>query len=189
MDGVTAPGALELVERFVNTLEIDEDADELGSPEALGAWLAANDLAPAGVAWTQADLDRVVDLRECLRELLLANSGGPPDPATVASVVALGREAPLAVTVDAEGRTRLEPVGDGVEAVLGRLLAIVAEAQAAGAWSRMKACLADDCHWAFYDGSRNRSRTWCSMSVCGNRAKARSYRARARHDLSAQGAA
>jgi predicted RNA-binding Zn ribbon-like protein len=182
MDEVTAPGSLELVERFVNTLEIDEDADELGTPEALGVWLAANDLAPAGVAWTQADLDRVVDLRECLRELLLANTGGAPDPAAVASVVALGREAPLAVTIDAEGRTGLEPVGHGVDAVLGRLLAIVAEAQAAGTWSRMKACHAEDCHWAFYDSSRNRSRTWCSMSVCGNRAKARSYRARARDD-------
>jgi predicted RNA-binding Zn ribbon-like protein len=179
MDGVTAPGPLELVERFVNTLELDEDADALGNPEALGAWLAVSGLAPAGVAWTQADLDRLVELRECLRELLLANTGGTPHPAAVASVVALGREAPLAVTVDAEGRTGLEPVGDGVDAVLGRLLAIVAEAQAAGTWSRMKACLAEDCHRAFYDSSRNRSRTWCSMSVCGNRAKARSYRARA----------
>src|SRR4051812_44239612 len=116
MDGVTAPGSLGLVERFVNTLDIDEDADELGSPEALGAWLAANDLAPAGAAWMQADCRRVIDLRECLRALLLANSGGPPDPAAVASVVALGREAPLAVTVDARGRTALEPLGDGVDA-------------------------------------------------------------------------
>jgi predicted RNA-binding Zn ribbon-like protein len=182
MDGVIAPGSLGLVERFVNTLEIDEDADELATPEALGAWLAANGVADTGATWSQADLDRVIDLRECLRELLLANSGGAPDPRAVAVVVALSREAPLAVTVDAGGRTSLEPVGDGVEAVLGRLLAIVAEAQAAGTWSRMKACVAEDCHWAFYDSSRNRSRTWCSMSVCGNRAKARSYRLRARRD-------
>ena len=179
MDADSAPGRLALVESLVNTLEIDEDTDELATPAALGAWLTANELAPAGARWTQADLERVVDLRECLRELLLANTGGAPDPAAIASAVALGREAPLAVTVDAAGRTALEPLGAGVDAVLGRLLAIVAEAQAEGSWMRMKACLADDCHWAFYDGSRNRSRTWCSMSVCGNRAKARSYRARA----------
>jgi predicted RNA-binding Zn ribbon-like protein len=182
MEGAVAPGSLELLERFVNTLEIDEDVDELASPEALGDWLAANRLAPPGAVWTEADLDQVVELRECLRELLLANTRGAPDPAAVASLETLGREAPLAVTMDAGGRTVLEPVGDGVDVVLGRLLAIVVEAQAAGTWSRMKACLADDCRWAFYDGSRNRSRTWCSMSVCGNRAKARSYRARARHD-------
>ena len=60
----------------------------------------------------------------------------------------------------------------------GRLLAIVVEAQAAGTWARLKACPAEDCHWAFYDASRNRSRTWCSMQGCGNRAKARAYRAR-----------
>jgi predicted RNA-binding Zn ribbon-like protein len=42
----------------------------------------------------------------------------------------------------------------------------------------MKACAADDCQWAFYDSSKNRSRTWCSMDVCGHRAKTRAYRAR-----------
>jgi predicted RNA-binding Zn ribbon-like protein len=64
--------------------------------------------------------------------------------------------------------------------VLARLAAIVARSQAEGTWPRMKACPNDSCHWAFYDRSRNRSRTWCTMSVCGNRAKARSYRARHR---------
>ena len=76
---------------------------------------------------------------------------------------------------DPDGTARLE--GDGLVA---SLLAIIARAQADGTWSRMKACRADDCRWAFYDRSRNRSRTWCSMSECGNRAKARSYRARQR---------
>ena len=42
----------------------------------------------------------------------------------------------------------------------------------------VKACPADDCRWAFYDRSRNRSGTWCDMSDCGNRAKARAYRKR-----------
>ena len=62
--------------------------------------------------------------------------------------------------------------------VVGELLAIVARAQADGTWQRMKACPA--CGWAFYDRSRNRSRTWCTMAICGNRAKARGYRARHR---------
>src|ERR687886_170562 len=37
----------------------------------------------------------------------------------------------------------------------------------------------DVCHWVFYDRSRNRSSTWCAMSVCGNRTKTRRYRSRA----------
>jgi predicted RNA-binding Zn ribbon-like protein len=49
-----------------------------------------------------------------------------------------------------------------------------------GTWSRLKACRADDCLWAFYDGSRNHSAAWCSMASCGNRAKARAYRSRQR---------
>ena len=62
--------------------------------------------------------------------------------------------------------------------MLARLLAIIARAEADGTWARMKACPADNCREAFYDHSRNRSRTWCEMSICGNRAKARTYRRR-----------
>jgi predicted RNA-binding Zn ribbon-like protein len=178
MGGVTAPGRLALVERFVNTRDIATARDDLGSPEALGAWLAAQDLADADAKWTDADLGRVLELREGLRSLLLANNGGGADPAAVAAVTALGRDAPLAAAVDRTGRTSLEALGAGIAAPLGRLLAIVVAAQADGSWSRLKACQADDCQWAFYDGSRNRSRTWCSMRACGNRAKARAYRAR-----------
>ena len=47
-------------------------------------------------------------------------------------------------------------------------------------WPRLKACPAEDCHWAFYDHSRNRSGTWCEMGECGNRAKARRFRERHR---------
>jgi predicted RNA-binding Zn ribbon-like protein len=40
---------------------------------------------------------------------------------------------------------------------------------------RMKIC--GNCGWLFLDRSKNRSRTWCDMAVCGNRAKAsRHYR-------------
>jgi predicted RNA-binding Zn ribbon-like protein len=47
-----------------------------------------------------------------------------------------------------------------------------------GSWRRMKICPADDCRWVYYDASRNSSRRWCSMKVCGNRNKTRSYRQR-----------
>jgi predicted RNA-binding Zn ribbon-like protein len=42
----------------------------------------------------------------------------------------------------------------------------------------MKACAAEDCQYAFFDNSRNRSAVWCDMKVCGNRQKVRSFRAR-----------
>jgi predicted RNA-binding Zn ribbon-like protein len=40
---------------------------------------------------------------------------------------------------------------------------------------RLKSCPADDCGWLFLDESRNRRRKWCSMEICGNRAKARRH--------------
>ena len=57
-------------------------------------------------------------------------------------------------------------------------LTIVHEADREGQWIRLKVCPADDCQWAFYDRSRNRSATWCDMKVCGNRHKVREYRER-----------
>jgi predicted RNA-binding Zn ribbon-like protein len=65
--------------------------------------------------------------------------------------------------------------GTGVAGALGVLLAIAATTMHDGSWSRLKICPGEDCGWAFYDGSRNRSGRWCSMSVCGGRAKARSH--------------
>ncbi|NED72902.1 CGNR zinc finger domain-containing protein, partial [Streptomyces sp. SID9944] len=48
----------------------------------------------------------------------------------------------------------------------------------AGTWTRLKACEAADCHWAYYDRSPAGRGRWCSMRVCGARAKMRRYRAR-----------
>jgi predicted RNA-binding Zn ribbon-like protein len=170
----SAPGELALVERFVNTADLDRGTDDLATVEGLTAWLAGEGLTGA---FDGGDRERIVAFREALRALLLANHGGPPDPEAVAT---LDRAAPLVVAFDRAGEATLVPAGAGADGVLARLAAIVARAQADGTWARMKACPNDRCRWAFYDRSRNRSRTWCTMRVCGNRAKARSYRARHR---------
>ncbi len=44
----------------------------------------------------------------------------------------------------------------------------------------VRACAADDCNWLFLDTSKNRSRRWCNMKTCGNRAKARKHHERAK---------
>ena len=168
-ESAPAPGELALIERFVNTADLDCGTDELATVEGLSAW--------GDGAFDEADRRRVVAFREALRALLLANHGGRPDPQAIAT---LDRAAPLLVAFDVDGTATLAPAGGGADAVLARLAAIVARSQAEGTWPRMKACPNDRCHWAFYDRSRNRSRTWCTMTVCGNRAKARSYRARHR---------
>jgi AcrR family transcriptional regulator len=61
-----------------------------------------------------------------------------------------------------------------IAVVVGDYLAV----RARGEWSRIKVCGSPDCRWAFVDGTRNRSRRWCDMAGCGNRAKNRAWRHR-----------
>jgi predicted RNA-binding Zn ribbon-like protein len=68
------------------------------------------------------------------------------------------------------------PVVRGAEDALDEVVAIALTAMLDGTFGRLKACR--NCHWAFYDYSPNRSAAWCSMQLCGNRAKTRSYRRR-----------
>jgi predicted RNA-binding Zn ribbon-like protein len=65
-----------------------------------------------------------------------------------------------------------------VDGALAELIARVHRAQMDGTWDRLKVCPDTTCHWAFYDGSRNRSSRWCNMGVCGNRHKVRAFRER-----------
>ncbi|NUS05253.1 MAG: CGNR zinc finger domain-containing protein [Nonomuraea sp.] len=57
----------------------------------------------------------------------------------------------------------------------------------AALWDRLKVCAEGMCQRAFIDSSRNRSRSWCSMRVCGNRTETRAYRARKRGSRRLQG--
>jgi predicted RNA-binding Zn ribbon-like protein len=43
---------------------------------------------------------------------------------------------------------------------------------------RVRTCAADTCRWLFLDTSKNHTRRWCNMKVCGNRMKARRFQAR-----------
>lgn len=171
------PGDLDLAIAFVNSIELDIPREELGTPEELREWLVDKGIE-AGEALDERDLERAVTFREALRKLLLANNGQPLDLPTLKTLREAAGESPLQVEIDPAGRAALAPACTGVEQLVARLLAGIAEAQAEGTWERLKACAAADCQWAFYDQSRNQSRTWCSMEVCGNRAKTRSYRAR-----------
>jgi predicted RNA-binding Zn ribbon-like protein len=178
MPTTKAPNELSLIEDFVNTVDLESGVEELGTPESLAVWLAEHGLAAPGERFGPDALVRAIAVREALRALLLANNGGALDATAPATLTAAADRARLTVAIDEAGGARLEPRAGGIDGALGRLLGIVARAQADGTWDRMKACPWHTCHFAFYDASRNRSRTWCDMAVCGNRAKARTYRRR-----------
>jgi predicted RNA-binding Zn ribbon-like protein len=173
-----APGELDYVRVFVNTLDLETHEEQLADPKSTAAWFAERGLLPGGDALTDSDVRQAHELREALRKLLLAHNGAPLEAGAVEHVNAAAKSAELVVRFDEHGAAGLAPVRPGVDGALGRLLAIVFRAMADGTWQRLKACPAHDCEWAFYDWSKNGSGTWCDMAVCGNRAKARAYRER-----------
>jgi predicted RNA-binding Zn ribbon-like protein len=179
-----APGALELVRTFVNTFDIESGEDLFGAadPKAVKAWLVEQELVADDARVTTTDAKRVVEVREALRALLLANNGEPLESQAVDVLNDVAGRSPLEAQFGAAGTITVTGRDEGVDGALGQLLAAVVQAVSDGTWSRLKACKAHDCEWAFYDKSRNRSGQWCVMAVCGNRSKARSYRDRKRDD-------
>jgi predicted RNA-binding Zn ribbon-like protein len=175
-----APGRLELLQRFVNSYNHDfpREWDRIGTGERAQAWLRQKRLVAPGDRISDADAARLRELREAIRGLAIANQGGRPEPAAADIIRGAARSARLAVAIDDEGRTALEAARGGVEGAVATLLGILHEAQLTGHWPRMKGCR--QCGYAFFDRSRNRSATWCAMSICGNRTKNRAYYRRRR---------
>jgi predicted RNA-binding Zn ribbon-like protein len=64
--------------------------------------------------------------------------------------------------------------------VAGRAVAALLRSTAHPVWDRVQACAGPDCAWVYVDASRNRSRRWCQMSRCGDRATGAAFRQRAR---------
>jgi predicted RNA-binding Zn ribbon-like protein len=174
----TAPGALPLVQAFVNTNDLEGGRDQLGTPADLHAWLLQRGLIAPAERVAEEDLRKALAVREGLRALGETNNGLAPDANRIATLNGIASTLPLVVGFDTAGKGDLTPVAAGASGALARLMAIVLEAMQTGAWERVKACRRDACRWLFYDGSKNRSGSWCTMAVCGNKEKARAYRRR-----------
>ena len=172
-----APSPLRVVQQFVNTYnhELGRERDRLGTPAAARQWLVEHSLLDEGRRLSSEDTSRLHWVREAIRDLA-AGASSNSNQDTSAHIVDLGLEVSVRMNVGDDRKLFLEPTGAGIERVAGSLLAIVHEAMIDGSWPRLKPCR--QCSWLFFDHSRNRSGGWCSMSVCGNRSKNRSYRRR-----------
>ena len=167
----------DLLVAFVNTLDLEEETEALEEPAQLRSWIAdatgehLPDVDPE-------DVERVRALRESLRALLRANGGGEADDGELRPLREAVDRSRYRPTLSRDGRLSLAPARSDLTGFEARLLLAIERVQSQGAWPRLKACTADECQWAFYDTTRNRSRTWCSMEECGNREKTRRYRQR-----------
>jgi predicted RNA-binding Zn ribbon-like protein len=156
-----APEPLRLVQRFVNTVDHEHGREWIGTAAELAEFLGCDE--------AEADVERAHELREALRLLLRANAGAPLDRDAVGTVNRAA--AALRLELDDDGRLVV-----GAEDPLAHIVGVAFEAMLEGTWHRLKACR--NCKWAFYDYSKNRSASWCSMQLCGNRLKTRAYRSR-----------
>ena len=156
-----APGPLRLVQRFVNTIDREHGREWLGTPAELAAFF--------GCAEGALSVDEALGLRDALCRLLAENNGRKAEP----EVRATFNRFAARVTAQLDRGGAPELVGDDP---LGEVVAVAFRAMLDGSWARLKTCR--NCTWAFYDYSRNRSGGWCSMQLCGNRAKTRAYRGR-----------
>lgn len=176
--GRTVPEPLDLVEAFINTLDLERQSDEIATPAALKNWLRARKLIGASTSISPAELARALQLREALRSAARSNNGDRHDGRSLRELSRLARHQTLLLALGPQGETRLIPAKEGFEAALGQIMAAVAVSMLTGSWVRLKSCASDDCQWAFYDASKNRSRRWCDMADCGNEAKGRAFRSR-----------
>jgi predicted RNA-binding Zn ribbon-like protein len=179
VEGAPAPGALRLVQEFVNTADHERGTERLDGVVALQSWLAGRVLVPPRIPVSAGQLRSAIALREALRELLAAHADAAAHSRATATVNAAGRRARLAPRLDEHGRSLLEPEAAAFDAALGRIVAAVHAGVADGTWERLKACARPTCRWAFYDHSKNQSGKWCAMAgSCGGREKSRRAYAR-----------
>ena len=179
-----APGQLEVVRQFINTADLDPGKEELVDLDALASWLRQHGLIAARDRLAAGDLERALSVREGLRKLLETRASGALEAAAAPRALNdLLSGTLLRVAFEPDGTPVLAPAAPSpLDGALAQLLAIVVRAAGDGSWGRLKVCADHGCLWAFYDRSKNRSRSWCNMAVCGNRAKGREYRRRQRSE-------
>lgn len=172
-----------------DTVELIQDGRSYLQWLECAGLLDETDRAKVRKLWSAADLDAVaaqaVDLREWLRPVIATWV----TPAAAGDIPTAVRSRLERVLRHDRGYFRMVKQRDGVDLVRGRhwqdpqqLLVPAAEAAArlltTGDASLVRHCEGPTCTLWFYDRTKSHRRRWCSMAVCGNRAKARNHRER-----------
>ena len=168
---------VDLIVDFVNTRDVEEETDSIAEPSQLAEWIAerTGELLPELQA---SDVERLQALRESIRGLMHANNGAPVEASDLEPLREAAERSRFRFSFEPGGGLELTPARADLSGFESSLLLALEHLQCHEVWPRLKACTDDGCQWAFYDTTRNRSRTWCSMDVCGNREKTKRYRQR-----------
>lgn len=185
--GRAGPRCQEHLRHYSHLIAWGRHSGLLGDEEAARLSVAAQ--ANPGLA--EAALAEAIALREAIHGVLLAVARGEaPD---LNALGGLNR-----VLAEGMGRARLIASGEGyswgweasrserppLSAPLWPIARSAAELLTSPWSTRVRECPGEHCGWLFLDLTKNRSRRWCEMEVCGSRAKMQRYRER-RRDRSA----
>ena len=136
---------------------------------------------PARAAST---LERAVALREAIYRIFSAVAGGhsaPPADLAILNAVLAAALASLRIVTMGDGFAWVWPRGEEMlDRVVWPVALSAADLLTSSERRAVRECAAANCGWLFLDTTRNRSRRWCDMKVCGNRAKARRHYERKR---------
>jgi predicted RNA-binding Zn ribbon-like protein len=179
---------------FANTLEPVADdgqrSESLASYGHLADWALQAGLvtrpqheellreARARPSSAKAALRRALHFRECLTGLVIALvEHRRPAPGDLLGFNACLGQALSRVRLEpAPGGYRLDRAGEQqFDSILWAVATQASELLASSQVHCIRRCQAETCRWLFLDQSRNHSRRWCDMNVCGNRAKARRF--------------
>ena len=182
-DSQVAPGTLEVVRTFLNTWRIPNDTretfDELVSLSAMQRFYSTWFGDSGGDSEVAMVPESVRQLRADLRNIL-----GKSDVLVLSEWLSR-QPVEVMLSPNAEGMPTLRYRPAGVQGcrLCAEVVALVVEAIAHQTWMRLKAC--PDCHWVFYDHTKNRNKVWCLMTAsgpqgrsCGSISKVRSFRER-----------
>jgi predicted RNA-binding Zn ribbon-like protein len=175
-----APGDLELVRAFLSLHD-----HERGNPDSLRPsletvrwWLGSKGLVDAGETTRDQDLAWALRIRDALTAKVRENMGDEPDADANALLNRAADETGLRVCFGCDDEKPIHVEATGVRGAVGRILGTAFLAELDGRWERLRVCHDEGCSAIFFDRSKNRSGKWCSMAVCGNRAKVRAFRER-----------
>ncbi|MFB4271809.1 CGNR zinc finger domain-containing protein [Nonomuraea sp. GTA35] len=152
-----------------------ERIDLLATPGDLARWTVAAGLLDVHPSVSDGDLAEARALREAIYRLAsAARTGSALDPADRATLNAAARHAPAGVLLGERGVER----GGDLRAALSSTARAAAELLGGPEAGLIRECEAAPCTRLYVDASHRRTRRWCDMRGCGNRAKAAAFRAR-----------
>jgi predicted RNA-binding Zn ribbon-like protein len=166
---------------FVNTRYWrgqETPTETLNSVEDLGAWAAAN-LAKEARPLTRREFERAIEARETIHRVFDATARGKtPAAGDLETLNGLLAAAPARTTLRRERNGFSWDVDMRGSTALGQLAPVLWSAGdllTGARLDKVRRCANPECGWLFLDDSRAGKRRWCSMSSCGNRAKARRH--------------